>query len=292
MAGDSTNIAHSSSLLDFLLHAAADNGSKSIQSVDSKTILHCDPRSVQTEIKTKISHAGDINNVSYTRNVSIIFSTSNVECASEICQLSKFLGVSINHHVIWENMWNKFLIFNIPEDILLAEIAQEISTANHIKILKLRRFLCKVSQNTSSQVPVTSPGTNLPHEIKLRISLHFIRQFIDRPQQCNKCFKFNHSSEKCNSEQICVTCSLCHTGTCTSPVRCSNYGGNIKPTTCNARLALRRQNFWYLKAKYFYFLLKLVDVFHRNLVLSHYPSYQYQKIWLWGLPENNWNLNE
>lgn len=112
------NVAHSSASSDFPLQAASENGGKSfnifIQSMDSKTILDHDSRA---EIKTKINHAGAIDNVRYTKNGSIIFSTVNVQCAVEICQLLEFSGVSIKHRVIWENVTNKFLIFNIPVDI-------------------------------------------------------------------------------------------------------------------------------------------------------------------------------
>lgn len=94
----------SSASLDFLLHAMVDDGGKTfnifIHSADSKAIPHHKPLAVQHEINTTISHAGDNNNVRYARIDSIIFSTSNVQCASEICQLLTFLGVSIKHCVI------------------------------------------------------------------------------------------------------------------------------------------------------------------------------------------------
>lgn len=69
-----------------------DDGGKSfnIHSVDSKAIPHYKPLAVQAEINIKIGHAGDNNNVWYDRIDSIIFSTSNVQCASEICQLMTF----------------------------------------------------------------------------------------------------------------------------------------------------------------------------------------------------------
>lgn len=142
-----------------------------LQSTDSKAIPDRDPRAVQAEIKKKITHVEDIDNVRYTRNGCIIFSTKDIHCASKICNWPEFLCVTVKIWVVWENILNKFLIFNIPVDTLLAELGQDIAETNSIKILKLRILIKKDSHNKASPVLLTSLGTNLLAEIKLWSSI-------------------------------------------------------------------------------------------------------------------------
>lgn len=80
----------------------------------------------------------------------IIFSTKNVNCASEIVNWSEFLGMSIRVRVVWENITNKFLIVNIRMNIPLAELGQETEVVNSLKIIELRSFIRKVSLNKVS----------------------------------------------------------------------------------------------------------------------------------------------
>lgn len=55
---------------------------------------------------------------------------------------------------------NRFLLFNIPVEIPLAELGREIAAANNINILELRRFIRKKSTCEVSPVLVTSLGSS------------------------------------------------------------------------------------------------------------------------------------
>lgn len=72
------------------------------------------------------------------------------------------------------------------------------------------------------------------------LSIQQIRQFVDRPRQRSKCYKFNHLSGKCQSEQLCVTCSLQHTGPCTAAVKCVNCGESHKSDYLQCPFPLER----------------------------------------------------
>ena len=223
------NYARFPATIDEILQNAANNGGKSfnvfLKSTDSRTLPRRDPRVTQNEIRNKIPSYSKINNVRYTRNGSWIFSTSDVQCAIDICHVTNFLDMRVTARVIFENITNRFLVFNIPVDIPLLDLAQEISVTNNIHILELRRFARKGQTNGSSPVLITILGTRLPSEIKLWFSIQNVKQFVDRPRQCTKCFCFNHPTLKCSAEQLCVTCGTVHEGPCTSPVKCVRCSG-------------------------------------------------------------------
>ena len=95
---------------------------------------------MQEEIKKKIFNFACIKDIRYIRNGSIIFHTENLECAIEICNVKLFMGVPVKWRVIWENITSRFLLFNIPTEIPLAEVANDLMTSNNINIFEMRRF--------------------------------------------------------------------------------------------------------------------------------------------------------
>lgn len=98
-----TNADRSSESADSLFHMAVENGGKVfiifLQSSETKTIPHRDPRAVQAEIKKKITYAKDIVNIRYTRSGSInqILVTSTALPKFVICQ--KFWVFSFQ--IVW-----------------------------------------------------------------------------------------------------------------------------------------------------------------------------------------------
>lgn len=135
------------------------------------------------------------------------------------------------HYVGSRNMWyfRFFRSFNLYQDSLgkyyellqhsnrhipLSEIGHEVSKSNSIQILKLRRFIRKYSTKNHSPELVTTLGTSLPTEIKLWLSIQETRKFIDRPRQCNKFYKFNHSTFKSNLNQNFTTCWIQNKESC------------------------------------------------------------------------------
>ena len=173
----------------------------------------------------KISHFNKISNIRYTRSGSLIIHTTDATCAIEACRISTFMGVPESTRIVWEDITNRFLDFDIQVDVFLADLANEMTNSNDISVLELRRFFKKNSQAEFSPVLITCLGTYMPSELKFWFTVKHIQQFVDRPRQCSKCFLFNHASSKFQKNQLCVNCGTQHEEVCTSPVSCPNCKG-------------------------------------------------------------------
>lgn len=138
--------------------------------------------------------------------------------------------------IVWENITNCFLLFNIPVDIPLSEIDQEVSDSNNLKILELCWIIKKDSTKNHSPVLVMSLGISLPSEIKLFFLILQICQFIDYTSD-----KFNHTTFNCKPNQICATYGIQNEGLYSNLVSCSNCGGDHRSDYNQCSSALRRQ---------------------------------------------------
>lgn len=108
-----------------------------LTSFDSETLPNHETRVDQVAIKKKIVNLEKTDKLRYTRTRSIIISTKDITYAVVICSISEFLGILISTRVVWKNITNCFLLFNIQVDIPLAEIAKEVTKPNAINILEL-----------------------------------------------------------------------------------------------------------------------------------------------------------
>ena len=77
------------------------------------------------------------------------------------------MGVPVSTRIVWENITNRFLVFDIPVDVSLADLADEITNSNDMSVLELLRFVKKNSQVEFSPVLITCLGTYLPSELKI-----------------------------------------------------------------------------------------------------------------------------
>lgn len=241
--------------VDVCLQKASDNGANNfnifLKSTETKSIPKTDPRRFKREIIEKVSNSKKIDNLRYTRNGSILLSTRDVACAVEICKISELLGVSTTHRVIWENISTRFLIYDIPTDVSLNELAQDLISENNIEILELRRFLRKGSTNDLSPVLVTILGTRLPAEIKIWFTVQRIKLFVDRPRQCRKCRKFDHSETKCKNDYACVNCGANHSDLCQESPKCVNCGGEHRADYRQCPQRIREEEFLQFKCNNF-----------------------------------------
>lgn len=84
-----TNAARSTKSVNPLNRMATENGSRNVNiflsSLESKSLPNHEPRVIQTELKEKIIHLDDIDNVTFTRAGNIIISIKVVECAIDGC---------------------------------------------------------------------------------------------------------------------------------------------------------------------------------------------------------------
>ncbi|GFX86516.1 uncharacterized protein TNCV_3727851 [Trichonephila clavipes] len=150
----------------------------------SSHIPKSNPQLLNAEIKKKITRHENIKSMSFTRNGKIRFSTLEPVCAAQILSLEKILNVSVKTNILWEGITSRFLIYEIPLDISLNEIAKELQETNDFEIIEMRRFIKTGSHQQFSPILVTILGTTLPETVKLWFINHRIQNFIDKPRQC------------------------------------------------------------------------------------------------------------
>ncbi|GFT07082.1 uncharacterized protein TNCV_1416041 [Trichonephila clavipes] len=128
----------------------------------SSRIPKSNPQLLNAEIKKKIARHENIKSMSFTRNGKIRFSTLDPVCAAQILSIEKISNVSVKTNILWEGITSRFLIYEIPLDISLNEIAKELQETNNFEIIEMRRFIKTGSQQQLSPVLITILGTTLP----------------------------------------------------------------------------------------------------------------------------------
>ncbi|CAL1291241.1 unnamed protein product [Larinioides sclopetarius] len=199
---------------------------------------HTDPKSriprsnpfvLQPYIKKHVTRHANISNLKFTRAGKIIFTTADPVCAAQILSLDKILETPVFSDPIWENITS---LFDIPTQIPLCELAEELNINNEMVITQMRRFVKQDSIQESSPVLITTLGTALPDSIKIWFTKQKIQPFVDRPRQCAKCFSFHHPTKFCDKpHQLCHRCGMAHNGPCTGPEKCLNCQGSHAATS-------------------------------------------------------------
>ncbi|GBO07689.1 hypothetical protein AVEN_216956-1 [Araneus ventricosus] len=202
----------------------------------SKKLPHSNPFRVQAFIKQVVNRHDNIDNMKFTRQGKILFTTKDPICAVQILSLTQFMDTDISTDVIWENICSRFLIFDIPVNTPMEELAAEIQRKNYLDVVEMRRFLKQNSVKDTSPVLITVLGTSIPEAIKIWFINQKIHHFIDRPGQCTKCFSFAYASRICDKSNVCFLCSEEHVGPCQGPEKCINCKGphNAKSNSCPA----------------------------------------------------------
>ncbi|GIY85589.1 uncharacterized protein CDAR_205331 [Caerostris darwini] len=130
----------------------------------------------------------------FSRQGKLIFSTADPACAAQILNLEKIQERPVSTCVTFENITERFLIFDIPTNLQLSELADEIMNKNDMEVVELRRFVKLNSTQEFSPVLVTILGTFLPDAIKIWFTNQKIRQFVDRARQCLHSYEFTHAT--------------------------------------------------------------------------------------------------
>ncbi|GFS57552.1 uncharacterized protein TNCV_1402091 [Trichonephila clavipes] len=204
---------------------------------------------LNAEIKKKIARHENIKSMSFTRNGKIRFSTLDPVCAAQILSLEKISNVSVKTNILWEGITPRFLIYKIPLDISLNEIAKELQETQNFEIIEMKRFIKTGSQQQFSPVLITILGTTLPETVKLWFINHRIQNFIDKPRQCTTCFSFLHSTRFCQKTAICINCGVSHSGECSNNSRCINCKGDHPANSLNCPEYIKEKNILELKCE-------------------------------------------
>ncbi|GBM36614.1 hypothetical protein AVEN_170780-1 [Araneus ventricosus] len=183
----------------------------------NKKFPHSNPFLVQAFIKQVVNRHYNIENMKFTRQGKILFTTKDPLCAVQLLSLTKFMETDISTDVIWENICSRFFIFDIPVNTPMEELAKEIQEKNDMDVIEMRRFLKQNSVKDMSPVLITVLGTTLLDEIKIWFINQKLQHFIDRPRQCTKCYSLAHASRICDRTNVCFLCSDEHVGPCQEP---------------------------------------------------------------------------
>ncbi|GIY23425.1 uncharacterized protein CEXT_531971 [Caerostris extrusa] len=104
-------------------------------------IPRSNPFLIQADIKKHINRHDNITNMKFSRQGKLIFSTADPVCAAQILNLDKILETPISTAVTFENISERFLVFDIPTNLPLSELAAEIMHKNDMEVVELRRFV-------------------------------------------------------------------------------------------------------------------------------------------------------
>ncbi|GFY14050.1 RNA-directed DNA polymerase from mobile element jockey [Trichonephila clavipes] len=126
----------------------------------------------------------------FTRSGKIKISTSDPVCAVQITAIDQILNTPVKANIIWEGFTSRFLLFDIPTNVHLADVAIELKNSNDLDIVESIRFVKPNSRQEASPFLITIFGINTPewlleYEILiLRIvnntSFHLINLYASR----------------------------------------------------------------------------------------------------------------
>ncbi|GBN82715.1 hypothetical protein AVEN_250900-1 [Araneus ventricosus] len=80
----------------------------------SKKMPQTNPLLVQDFIKKSINRHQRIDNMRYTRQSKIQFTTKDPICVVQLLSLTKFMEIDVSTDLIWENIRARFLVTDIP----------------------------------------------------------------------------------------------------------------------------------------------------------------------------------
>lgn len=185
---------------------AIDNYWFLIEPVDN-SIPQNNPKELKSEIDT-ILGANMLESIRFTRKGTIVTNTKHEEVALSLCNLKELLGVKVKVKLIKDHITTRFVLKNINTNIRLNEMAEEIERVNGFKILEIQRFTTKKDnvKTPSTTILVTIIGHKIPSQLKLWYQIFNIEIFVDKPRQCFKCGKYNHSPKFCTQNKICFRC--------------------------------------------------------------------------------------
>ncbi|GIY37207.1 uncharacterized protein CEXT_815821 [Caerostris extrusa] len=122
--------------------------------------------------KKHINRHDNVTNMKVSKQGKLIFSTADPVCAAQILNLEKIQETPISTGVTFENITERFLIFDIPTNLQLSELADEIMNKNDMEVVELRRFVkLNSTQEFSPEVKKTSEDESSVRKKKLKCLL-------------------------------------------------------------------------------------------------------------------------
>ncbi|GFX36740.1 uncharacterized protein TNCV_1543441 [Trichonephila clavipes] len=197
------------------------------------SIPKSNPHLLHAELKNKIPRHDNITHMYFTRSGKIKISTSDPVCAVQITAIDQILNTPVKANIIWEGFTSRFLLFDIPTNVHLADVAIELKNSNDLEIVEIRKFVKPNNRQEASPVLITILGINTPECVKLWFFNQTIQLFIDKLRQCSKCFSYTHLSRFCSSPIRCINCGEFHAEQCINSSNCINCKGDYPANSPN-----------------------------------------------------------
>lgn len=220
------------------LEFAIKNGTKTLSIfIEPEENISSFPRNRPMELKNELDSKlpnNKIDNIRFTRKGSLLINTTDINTASMAIDIKDLLGINAVSRTIKDQLTSKFLLKGIDPGVNLLDVQREIELRNNVKVLELTRFCRRDQLRTPTfTILVTSLGHYIPSQIDVWYQLYNIESFVDKPRQCQRCFKFNHVAKFCKSNQLCKNCSQDFNGDtnhlngqCPFQKKCVNCSGN------------------------------------------------------------------
>ncbi|GFS91739.1 putative RNA-directed DNA polymerase from transposon X-element [Trichonephila clavipes] len=136
------------------------------------SIPKSNPHLLHAELKNRIPRHDNITHMYFTRSGKRKISTSDPVCAVQITAIDQILNTPVKANIIWEGFTSRFLLFDIPTNVHLADVAIELKNSNDLDIVEIRRFVKPNSRQEASPVLITILGINTPECVKLWFCNH------------------------------------------------------------------------------------------------------------------------
>ncbi|GIX86001.1 uncharacterized protein CEXT_730201 [Caerostris extrusa] len=122
-------------------------------------IPRSNPFLIQADIKKHINRHDNITNMKFSRQGKLVFSTADPVCAAQILNLEKIQETSISTGVTFVNITERFLIFDIPTNLQLSELADEIMNKNDMEVVeRLYTQSSKTHYSDAAKINTTAPN--------------------------------------------------------------------------------------------------------------------------------------
>ncbi|GIY21484.1 uncharacterized protein CEXT_302471 [Caerostris extrusa] len=137
-------------------------------------IPRSNPFLIQADIKKHVNRHDNITNMKFSRQGKLIFTTADPVCAAQILNLDKIQETPVSTGVTFENITERFLVFDIPTHLQLSELADEIMNKmiwkNHLTIGEARRLYAHSSKtNYSEAAKINSAAPNIEEIVNQRV---------------------------------------------------------------------------------------------------------------------------
>lgn len=120
----------------------------------------------------------------------------------------------------WAEWEHKGVVYNIP-----IELEDDPNLEDAMRQAGVQEFKCIPAKMGRKMTILAFPTATIPRSLLLFEWSYPIKQYIPRPLQCKKCWRLNHSQQRCRQEPACPICHLRHEGMgheCSNPKFCIN----------------------------------------------------------------------